>query len=143
MPGDLSPLAAAAAAKHDAAITRARAALRRIERSGAPITFASAAAEAGVSRAWLYSQPDIRAAINKLRDLNGRSAGPPVPSRQRGTEAGLLRRLEAAHSRSADLGREVADLREQLAAAHGMIRDLRAGRPGDAHLHAIGGGVPR
>jgi hypothetical protein len=137
------PLAAAARAKHDAAMARARAALRRIERSGAPITFASAAAEAGVSRAWLYSQPDIRAAVARLRDLNGRSGGPAVPTRQRGTEAGLMRRLEAAHLRSADLGREVSELREQLAAAHGMIRELRAGRPDSAHLHAIGGGVPR
>src|SRR5664280_720713 len=57
------------AARQRAEQTRARAvrALRRLDETGKSITFEAVAAEAGVSRSWLYSQQDIRAEIQALR----------------------------------------------------------------------------
>jgi hypothetical protein len=58
-----------AAARRRAADThkRAVAALRRIDKAGLPITFDSIAKQARVSRSWLYSQPDLRTEIERLR----------------------------------------------------------------------------
>jgi len=64
-----------AAARGRAAATRKRAvaALRRMDKAGASITFDALAREAHVSRSWLYNQPDLRAEVERLR-------GPPSPS---------------------------------------------------------------
>jgi cell division protein FtsB len=67
--------------------------------------------------------------VDRLRDINNRSTGVAVPTRQRTTEASLIRRLNAAHRRNQELTRQVADLREQLAAAHGALREKHAARP--------------
>lgn len=110
-------------------MTRCQAALRRFVASGEPVTYAKVAARAGVSRAWLYTQPDVRAVIDRLRDVNNRTTGVSIPTRQRTSEVSLTRRLEAAHQRNQDLSRQVTDLREQLAAAHRALRTLRAEQP--------------
>src|SRR5664279_3877401 len=90
------------AARQRAEQTRARAvrALRRLDETGKSITFEAVAAEAGVSRSWLYSQQDIRAEIQALRTRRQPSpAAPLTPQRQRATEASLLRSLEATSQR--------------------------------------------
>ena len=97
-PDNAAPIVAAARHRHE--LTRARAvqALRELDRTGAPVTFAAVAAVAGVSRSWLYAQPDIRDQIVRLREATSRSPTAPVPADQRTTDASLLRRLEAAHT---------------------------------------------
>ncbi|MEU3624862.1 DUF6262 family protein [Amycolatopsis coloradensis] len=50
-----------------AAIQRAVAALRRMDKSGLPINFDAVARQARVSRSWLYNQPDLRVEIERLR----------------------------------------------------------------------------
>jgi hypothetical protein len=122
---NLAALAAAARQRHVDVMERARQALRQFEASGEPVTYAGIARSAQVSRAWLYTQPEVRDAVDRLRDLNGRSTGAPVPTAQRSSQASLVRRLEAAHRRNQDLGSQVSTLREQLAAAHGELRALR------------------
>ncbi len=140
MPADAPDrLIAAARRRHEQTLARARTALRQFETTGEPVTYAKVAAAANVSRAWLYSQPDVRAAVERLRDINNRSISAAVPTHQRTTEASLVRRLEAAHRRNQELTRQVADLREQLAAAHGALRESRARRPVDAGFHATAG----
>ncbi|MFF0256919.1 DUF6262 family protein [Micromonospora zamorensis] len=132
MPADATDrLIAATRRRHEQTLARARIALRQLETTGEPVTYAKVAAAAKVSRAWLYSQPDVRAAVERLRDINNRSTGVAVPTRQRTTEASLIRRLEAAQRRNQELTRQVSELREQLAAAHGALRDSRARRPVD------------
>ena len=123
-------LAESARRRHQAALDRARRVVLAAEASGEPVTYANIAAAAGVSRSWLYTQPEIRAAIERLRVDNGRSAAGPVPTRQRASAASLVRRLEAAHRRNRELSREVTELRDQLAAAHGELRTARR-RPVD------------
>ena len=124
-PEPVTPLAAAARRRHQQATERARTALRQFEASGQPVTYAAVATAAQVSRAWLYTQPDIRAAADQLRRINGRSSNVPVPTMQRTSESSLVRRLEAAHDRSRQLSGEVAELRQQLAVAHANLREAR------------------
>ncbi|HET9896324.1 MAG TPA: DUF6262 family protein [Streptosporangiaceae bacterium] len=117
------PLSEAAARRHE--LTRAKAvqALRELDRAGTPVTFAGVALAAGVSRSWLYTQPDISSQIRRLRkstDAAG-SAG-AVPAGQRATDASLRARLTAALDRNRQLADDNARLRRQLARALGDQR---------------------
>ena len=121
-PDPATPLAVAAARRHE--LTRARAiqALRELDRAGAPVTFAAVAAAARISRSWLYTQPDIRDQIQRLRTSTSRAPGTPVPIGQRSTDASLHTRLTAALQRNQALADENARLRRQLARALGDQR---------------------
>jgi hypothetical protein len=115
------PLAQAANARHRRAVERAERALRDLDREGATITFQSVAQRAGVSRQWLYTQPALRAEIERLREHRPtRSDG--VPARQRATEASLRQRLETLRAQNQRLREENAGLRTELAIAYGQQR---------------------
>ncbi len=118
-------LITAAQRRHE--LTRAKAiqALRELDQAGVPITFETVAGQAQVSRSWLYTQPDVKAEIQRLRALGHRSPNTPVPSRQRGTESSLLRRLELANNRNRELAEENQRLRRQLEQALGQLRTTR------------------
>jgi len=124
-PDPATPLAVAAARRHE--LTRARAiqALRELDRAGAPVTFAAVAAAARISRSWLYTQPDIRDQIQRLRTSTSRAPGTPVPIGQRSTDASLHTRLTAALQRNQALADENARLLRQLARALGDQRTTR------------------
>ena len=114
-----------AAARRRAAATdkRAVSTLRRMDKAGLPITFDAVAREAGVSRSWLYNQPDLRTEIERLRARRH----PPtphasVPDRQRASDPSLLQRLHAATERIKHLQAENRQLREALAHALGQHR---------------------
>ena len=120
------PLARAAARRHE--LTRARAiqALRELGRSGAPVTFAGVAQAAGISRSWLYTQPDISSQIRRLRqETDGAGSAGAIPAGQRATDASLRARLAAALDRNKQLADENARLRRQLACALGDQRSSR------------------
>ena len=112
------PLSEAAARRHE--LTRARAvqALRELDRAGTPVTFAGVAQAAGISRSWLYTQPDISSHIRRLREKTDGA----IPAGQRTTEASLRARLTAALDRNKQLAGENARLRRQLARALGDQR---------------------
>jgi hypothetical protein len=90
-PDPATPLAAAAARKHDAALTRATAALRALDSAGQQINFQAVARAARVSRQWLYQQPELRNEIERLRDRQPQRAS-RVPAAQRASEASLRQR---------------------------------------------------
>ncbi len=122
-PDPPAPLAAAAARRHE--LTRAKAiqTLRELDRAGAPVTFASVATTAGISRSWLYTQPDIRDQIQRLRGARGRADA--IPADQRASEPSLRARLTAALQRNQQLTEENARLRRQLARALGDQRSTQ------------------
>lgn len=129
MPADNSHhLITAARRRHE--LTRARAiqALRELDRTGTPITFDAVARHAGISRSWLYSQPDLRAEIQNLRDATRRAPATAIPAVQRASDTSLLRRLEAANERNRQLTEENQRLRRQLAEALGHLRATSTSR---------------
>jgi hypothetical protein len=120
------PLSEAAARRHE--LTRAKAiqALRELDRAGAPVTFAGVASAAGVSRSWLYTQPDISGQIRRLRrSANSAGSAGAIPAGQRATDASLRTRLTATLDRNKQLADENARLRRQLARALGDQRSER------------------
>ena len=120
------PLAEAAARRHE--LTRAKAvqALRELDRAGSPVTFAAVAQAAGISRSWLYTQPDISSQIRRLRTkTEGAGSAGAIPAAQRPTDASLRARLTAALGRNKQLADDNARLRRQLARALGDQRSER------------------
>jgi hypothetical protein len=63
-----APLIAAARQRHELTRSKTIQALRELDRAGTTVSFEAVARHAGVSRSWLYSQPDIRAEVQRLRD---------------------------------------------------------------------------
>jgi small-conductance mechanosensitive channel len=122
MPAD--PTAIVTAARRRRELTRAKAvqALRELDRAGTPVTFGVVAQAAGVSRSWLYAQPDVRAEIQRLREATLRAPTPPIPAAQRATTDSLRQRLETTHERIRQLTEENQRLRRQLAHALGERR---------------------
>ena len=112
-----------AAARRRAEQTRERAvaALRRMDATGQRISFDAVARHAGVSRSWLYTQDDLRAEIERLRQRHP-AASPAPPQRQRASDPSLLRRLEVASSRIHRLEADNRQLRDALARALGQRR---------------------
>jgi len=87
------------------------------------VTFAGVAKAAGISRSWLYTQPDIGSQIRRLRqETNAVGAAGAVPADQRTTDASLRARLTTALDRNKQLADENARLRRQLARALGDQR---------------------
>ncbi|MGH3247754.1 MAG: DUF6262 family protein, partial [Trebonia sp.] len=117
------PLSEAAARRHELTRSRAVQALRELDRAGTPVTFASVGRAAGVSRSWLYTQPDIGNQIRRMRQqADGAGSAGAIPAGQRSTEASLRARLTAALDRNKQLADENARLRRQLARALGDQR---------------------
>ncbi len=121
------PLADAAARRTLDAEQRVRAALRVLDRDGATINFATVAQRARVSRAFLYEHADLRAEIQSLRVAQGAAPG-RLPIRQRASDASLRARLRAALDDNKRQREEIAALRDELAIAHGRVRELELDR---------------
>ena len=120
------PLSEAAARRHELTRSKAVQALRELDRAGSPVTFAGVAQAAGISRSWLYTQPDISSQIRRLRqEANAAGSAGGIPSAQRPTDASLRARLAAALDRNKQLADENARLRRQLARALGDQRSSR------------------
>jgi hypothetical protein len=121
MPDNTVHLLQAAAARHHNAVANATAAIRELDGAGQPITFQAVAAVAGVSRSWLYRDPEMRAEIERLRAAStGTSA--PVPARERASRESLRNQLEALRLELAELRRDNKLLRDQLARRLGEER---------------------
>jgi len=115
-------LQAAARRRHDDARRRAVEALRRLSTGAGPVSFAAVAEAAGVSRAWLYRQADLRLAIDSLRRAPTHPAQPNRPTVERATAESLRQQLDALRALAAELRAENHRLREALARSLGEER---------------------
>jgi hypothetical protein len=88
-----------------------------------PVNVAAIAKSAGVSRSWLYTQPDLIAAI---RQIQHRQPAPVRTGPQPASAASLQNRLDTALSRIKQLRADNAALTRQLETAFGEIRRLSA-----------------
>lgn len=87
--------------------------------SGQPVTISTVAARAGVSRAWLYTQTDLR------QQIQARAAPPsptPPAASTPASDASLRQRLSLALERVRELTDENDALRRQIAGLHGQLR---------------------
>jgi len=70
-------LAASATARSKAAVARALASIDALSRTGQPVTFPAVAKHAGVSRAFLYANEDVRRALVEARARTTPATSPP------------------------------------------------------------------
>ena len=114
-------LVAAAQRRRADTLERARQALHELGETGQRRTVMQIAAHAGVSRSWLYAQPELR---DQLRRLTAISETPvSAPARiEPGSNASLRQRLTIAHQRIRELDDETRQLRNQIALLHGQLR---------------------
>lgn len=120
-------LADAAAKRSLEAEQRVQSALRELDSEGAAVTFAAVAKRARVSRVFLYQHAELRAQVEALRAAQA-AAPARLPVRQRASDSSLRARLRAALEENQRQREEIARLREELALAHGRVRELELDR---------------
>ena len=96
-----------------------------IAKNGDPATVGLLAGKAGVSRSWIYTQPELRDRIERLQQKRARTSSRTGRTSSRASEESLRRRLTLAHQRIAQLRTENQQLRDELARAHGELRATR------------------
>ena len=128
MPDNAHFLAKANARRHDAALAAAHEAIERLGREGRSVNFEAVANAAGVSRAWLYREPEIRELVTQLRALPTRTT---ARAALRASTDSLRQRLDTARDEISRLRAENDALRDQLARHLGAqrVQPLRQ-RPG-------------
>lgn len=117
-------LHAATQRRRQQTLARASEALDQLATTGEPVSVASVAAMASVSRSWLYTQPEL---LDRIETLAQKRRPAPAeadrwPAGQRASNTSLIRRLELAHQRLGQLTDENQRLREELARAYGRLR---------------------
>lgn len=137
MPADNTDrLAESARQRHELTRSKAIRALRELDRAGTPVNFEIVARTADVCRSWLYTQPDIRTEVERLREATRHSPAAAIPAAQRTSDASLLTRLQAANENNRLLTQENQRLRRQLAHALG---DQRTRERPSSHLAPVEG----
>jgi hypothetical protein len=114
-------LAEHAQRRHHETLHRAHQTLTELTDAGQPVTVALFAKRAGVSRSWIYTQPELRAKLCRLRQQHA-SAEFIRTAATRATDDSLRQRLALAHERISQLRTENQQLRDALAHAHGELR---------------------
>ena len=117
-------LVAAAQRRRADTLERARRALHELSQTGQRHTITQIAAHAGISRSWLYAQPELRDQLRRLTTMaaTGRSATQPT---EHASDASLRQRLTLAHERIRELDNQNRRLRDQIAHLHGELRAAR------------------
>lgn len=111
--------------RHQQTLRRAREALAELADTGESVTIARLADKAGVSRSWIYTQPELRDRVEQLQRRVADS-GENRETVTRASDESLRRRLAVAHERNTQLRKENQQLRESLAHAHGQLRAARS-----------------
>lgn len=130
MPADnTAHLIAAARARSQAARARAIDALQHLDQTGVSINFTVVAAQAGVSRSWLYRQADLRAQIEALR-LDPRHSQPVLPQAMRASHQSVRAQRDALQATIDRLNQEKQQLAAQI---ERLLGERRAARPGQGN----------
>ena len=119
----IATLRQAAAAKREAATARAEAGIRKLAKTGQPVTFRAVAAAGGVSVDFLYRHPDLRHRTERLRGQQPAPAGQAPPRQADGHASTSV--VATLTAKLTELRRELAETKTQLAAAHGELLALR------------------
>jgi hypothetical protein len=123
--GNPDNLRAAAARKSQQTIARAEQAIRELIRRGQAVNFRAVAREARCSEDFLYRNPDLRPRIEHLRAA-ARPAPTPSAEPDADSTSNVVRALtQQIRELKSQHHREVTQLREALATAHGELLELR------------------
>lgn len=117
-------LVVAAQRRRDDTLERARRALHDLRETGQRHTITEIAARAGVSRSWLYAQPELRDELRQLAAPSKTARFAPAQI-DRASDTSLRQRLTLAHERIRELDHENRQLRNQIAHLHGELRANR------------------
>jgi hypothetical protein len=117
-------LVEAARRRSQGAHQRATNTLRRLDQAGMPISFGAVAAEAGVSRSWLYRQPALRAEIERLRPDHQHNR-PLLPAALRASAESLHAQRQALQT---EIDRLTEENRRLTRQAELLLGERRAGR---------------
>jgi hypothetical protein len=131
--------AAAVAARRDTSgqlLDRVRAAIGQIKRDGAPLTVAAVRRRAGVSRSFLYQNPEARDLVATATAPSAAGGARP-PKHQSGADAAWRERALNAEAALQQAYQEITRQRHTIAGLHGKVRDLEADLPADAMQRVV------
>jgi hypothetical protein len=117
---------AARQASTQAALERVRGALVRIRRRKTPVTVAAVARQAGVSRTFLYANPQARAAVADATARYGTRQAQDLAARDTEQEAPWRERALNAESALKTARSEIISQRARIGELMGQVRDLEA-----------------
>ncbi|MEH0417339.1 DUF6262 family protein [Streptomyces sp. B21-083] len=121
----IAALRQAAQDKHQQAVRRAEAGIRRLVKEREEINFRAVARAAGVSLDFLYAHTDLRKRIETLRGQQ-RTENRPSPQAPSADDGTVIHTLTEALRRERTTHRErVQEFEQRLAAAHGEILRLQ------------------
>ena len=103
------------------ATTRVEEAIKTLLKDGKDITFNAVIQVAGVSKSWLYSQPELRARIDVLRRQTARSQ--KLPQKNAATDNSKDTMISALRSQIKELKSEIETLEKQVQVAYGLINN--------------------
>jgi len=109
--------------KRQEAIKRTDAGIQQLLKEKRSVNFKSVAEVAGVSTAWLYKEPEIKARIERLRE-QGSSSKKKAPPKQRASDASKDAIIKTLKDRCAKLDAEIKGLREQIEVVYGQIMEI-------------------
>ncbi len=115
---NLAGLKRSAQSRSDGAMSRATAAIRKMQSEEVDINFRSVATQAGVSTAWLYRTKSLRDKIMKARTTSPIVAGEVPQHRQRLSQERVVATLRLRIKTLEDRNRELTEL---LEAAYGRL----------------------
>lgn len=121
-PRNTDGLHAASQHKKTAAYTAAKSAIAALHKEQIPITFLAVARRAGVSTAYLYSQPELKASIQRLR-TNQLATQPDPPDRNTdtGVTAVLRAKLKTEQATNQELRLRIRELETRVETLLGRI----------------------
>lgn len=115
-------LTANARRRSEQTLQRAQDALAAMTARGDTVTVARLAHNAGVSRSWIYTRPELRERIEQLPQAAHTRPVKSTAASQASLES-LKRRLDLAHQRIAQLRHENQQLRRTVEQLHGRLRE--------------------
>lgn len=122
-PDNSAHLLASAQRRTEQARRRAREAIRHLDHAGEDITIQAVSRAGGVSRSFLYRQPELRAEIERLRQNRPAATGRRLPSAMRATEESRRAQIDAIRAEIERLREENRWLRHQ---AETLLGERRA-----------------
>lgn len=112
-----------AQAKRKEAFEKVDAGIKKLLKEGKPINFSQVVAASGVSRAWLYKEPEVKARIDQLRAQS--TQGKKLPRKISATEASTKALNATLKARVKRVEAENRELRRQNETVYGQLLRLR------------------